>query len=60
MIQVRLGDLERQHRHLDEEIAEAMGHCSTDDLTIVDLKRQKLRVKDRIEYLRHHPEVLAH
>jgi len=59
MIQVRLGDLELQHRHLEAEIAEAMRHCSIDDLTIVELKRQKLRVKDRIEYLRHHPDALV-
>jgi hypothetical protein len=59
MIQVRLGDLERQHRHLEDEIAEAMCHCSVDDLAIVELKRQKLRVKDRIEYFRHHPEALV-
>lgn len=59
MIQVRLGDLELQHRHLEDEIAEAMRHCSIDDLTIVELKRQKLRVKDRIEYLRHHPKPLV-
>jgi len=60
MIQVRLGDLEVQHRHLEDELAEAMRHSSIDDLTIVDLKRQKLRLKDRIEYLRHHPEALVH
>jgi len=59
MIQVRLGDLELQHRHLEDEIAEAMSHCSIDDLMIVELKRQKLRVRDRIEYLRHHPEALV-
>ena len=56
MIQAQLGDLERLHRHLEEEIAEAVRHNSIDDMTIVSLKRQKLRVKDQIEYLRHHPE----
>lgn len=58
MIQAQLGDLERQHRHLEEEIAEAATHRSIDHLTIVDLKRQKLRIKEQIEYLRQHP--LAH
>lgn len=57
MIQARLGDLEQQHRHLEQEIADATTHNSVDDLTITSLKRQKLRLKDRIEYLRHHPEV---
>ncbi len=54
MIQVQLGDLERQHRHLEDEITEATRHSSIDHLTIVDLKRQKLRVKEQIEYLRQH------
>jgi hypothetical protein len=60
MIQGQLGDLERQHRHLEEEIAEASRHSSIDHLTIVGLKRQKLRVKEQIEYLRHHPAPQPH
>lgn len=54
MIQAQLSDLEQQHRHLEEEISEATHHCSIDDLVIVGLKRQKLRVKEQIEYLRQH------
>ena len=54
MIQAQLSELEQQHQHLEEEIDEAMRHCSIDDLTIVGLKRKKLRVKEQIEYLRHH------
>jgi len=34
------------------EIADAMGHPSTDDLKIAELKRKKLLVKDEIERLR--------
>jgi hypothetical protein len=60
MIQAQLGDLVRQHRHLDEEIAEALCHSSIDDLVIVDLKRRKLRVRDQIEYLRHHSGAALH
>ena len=58
MIQVQLGDLERQHQHLEDQIAEANRHTSIDHLTIVGLKRQKLRIKEQIEYLRHHPGAL--
>jgi hypothetical protein len=54
MIQAQLSELEQQHRHLEEEITEAMRHSSIDDLVIVGLKRQKLRVKEQIEYLRYH------
>jgi hypothetical protein len=36
-----------------KKIAEALTHKSTDDLEIVELKRQKMRLKDEIERLRH-------
>ena len=39
--------------HLKKKIAEALTHKSTDDLEIVELKRQKMRLKDEIERLRH-------
>ena len=40
------------HHALEKEIAEALKHNSTDDLKIVELKRQKLQLKDEIERLR--------
>lgn len=60
MIQAQLGDLELLHRHLEEEIADAVAHCSVDDLTITGLKRRKLRIKDKIEFLRHHSKAALH
>ena len=51
-IQSHLADLEQRHEALENEIAEAMAHPSTDDLTIAQLKRRKLQVKDEIERLR--------
>jgi hypothetical protein len=51
-IQTSLADLERRHRALEDEIAEAMSHPSSDDLKIAELKRRKLQVKDEIERLR--------
>jgi hypothetical protein len=51
-IQAHLAELERRHRALEEEIAEAMSHPSTDGLKIAELKRRKLQVKDEIERLR--------
>jgi hypothetical protein len=50
--QADLAELERRHHELEKEIADALAHSSTDDLTIADLKRQKLHVKDEIERLR--------
>jgi hypothetical protein len=46
-------ELERRHKALEDEIAEALAHSATDDLKIVELKRQKLILKDEIERLRH-------
>ena len=51
-MQAHLAELERKHRALDEELAEAMNHPSTDDLKIAELKRRKLLVKDEIQRLR--------
>lgn len=51
-IQAHLSELERRHQRLEDEIAEALAHPSTDDLRIAELKRQKLQVKDEITRLR--------
>ena len=51
-IKERLAELERQHKALDHEIAEALGRSSIDDLKIKELKRRKLMLKDDIERLR--------
>jgi hypothetical protein len=52
-VTVHLAELERQHQALEDEIAEALAHSSTDDLKIAELKRRKLVLKDEIERLRH-------
>jgi hypothetical protein len=52
-IKAHLMELARRHRVLEREIADALAHSSTDDLKIVELKRQKLLLKDEIERLRH-------
>jgi hypothetical protein len=51
-MQSPLADLEQKHRALEQQINEALAHPSTDDLTIAELKRRKLLVKDQIERLR--------
>jgi hypothetical protein len=52
-IQAHITELERRHHELEKEIAEALKHNSIDDLKIVELKRQKLQIKDEIERLQH-------
>ena len=50
-INAHLVELEKRHRALDEEIAEALMHPSADNLRIAELKRRKLQVKDEIARL---------
>jgi hypothetical protein len=56
-IQTHLAELERRHQALEQEILEAQMHLSCDDLTIVELKRRKLHVKDEIARLQHDSSV---
>ncbi len=59
-IQSHLAELERKHQTLETELADAIAHPSTDDLTIAELKRRKLQVKDEIERLRHDAPASVH
>jgi len=59
-IQSHLAELERKHQALETELADAIAHPSTDDLTIAELKRRKLQVKDEIERLRHDAPASVH
>jgi hypothetical protein len=52
-IEANLAELQQRHHALEKEIAEALKHSGTDDLKIVELKRQKLHLKDEIESLQH-------
>ena len=47
-IAAHVAELERRHRALEAEIAEARAHPLPDDLKIVELKRRKLLLKDEI------------
>jgi hypothetical protein len=51
-IESHLAELEKRHSALEQEIAEALTHPSTDNLQIAELKRKKLHVKDEIARLR--------
>ncbi len=44
-----LAELKRRHKALEDQIADALRHHSTDDLMVGDLKRRKLHVKEEIE-----------
>ena len=59
-IQSHLAELERRHRALEDEITDALAHLSTDDLTIAELKRRKLQVKDEIARLKYAASQTVH
>jgi hypothetical protein len=59
-IQTHLAELERRHQALEDEIADAMAHPSTDDLKIAELKRRKLQVKDQLARLRQEVSTSVH
>ena len=52
-IKAHLAELERKHKVIEDELAEALAHSSSDDLKIAELKRRKLILKDEIERVRH-------
>ena len=51
-LHTHLTELELRHQALENELAEAQQHPSIDDLTILEIKRRKLHLKDEIERLR--------
>ena len=51
-IQAHLAELERKHQTLESELADALAHPSVDDMTIAELKRRTLQVKDEIARLK--------
>jgi hypothetical protein len=57
-IETHLSELKQRHSALEAQINELRAHPSADDLTIVELKRRKLQVKDEIARLRQ--EVSVH
>lgn len=52
-MKAHLAEVERRHHAIEKEISEALKHKSVDDLDVVELKRQKLHLKDEIERIRH-------
>jgi hypothetical protein len=59
-MQSHLTELEKKHQALESEINECLTHPAVDDLTVVELKRRKLHLKDEIERLRHNGHASVH
>ena len=54
-LDAHIAELSERHRTLDRKIEEELARPPVDDLRVVDLKRQKLRLKDELARLRHEP-----
>jgi hypothetical protein len=52
MAQTTMAYLERRYLSLESEIADALHHSPTDDLTIAELKFRKLIIADEIQHNR--------
>jgi hypothetical protein len=48
-------ELSEKHRALDRKIEEEQARPTADPLKIAEWKRQKLRLKDEMERLKHEP-----
>ncbi len=59
-MQSHLAELEKRHQALEQQLHDCLTHPATDDLTIAELKRRKLQVKDEITRLRHSDSVSIH
>ena len=51
-IEARIRELGSRHQTLDKAIEEESRRPSSDSVRVLELKRQKLRVKEQIEVLR--------
>lgn len=51
-METHLAELEKRHQALERELEEAMSHPGVDTLTLTELKRRKLSLKDEIERLK--------
>lgn len=51
-IKAHMDSLSRRHQELEAAIASEAKNPGFDDLRLVELKRQKLKIKDQIEELR--------
>ena len=51
-LESHLAELERRHQAIEKEIEDAVNHPGTDNLTLADLKKRKLQLKDEISRLK--------
>ena len=50
-VEAHIDSLKSRHQQLENELRDLMSNTKTDEHAIVDLKRKKLQIKDRIQEL---------
>ena len=55
-LDAHLVELSERHRALDRKIEEEQGRPTVNEFKIAEWKRQKLRLKDEMERLKHEPQ----
>ena len=56
-IKAHMDSLTLRHQELEQSIVAEMKHPGHDEVRVVELKREKLRIKDQLEELRHQSEL---
>lgn len=51
-LQTHLAELTERHRMLDRKIVEQLSQPSVNDVEVARLKREKLKIKDRISQIK--------
>ncbi|MBP1847043.1 hypothetical protein J2046_005325 [Rhizobium petrolearium] len=51
-VQAHIASLEKKHGALEEELQTILASPSSDDRQIADIKRRKLRIKDKMQRLK--------
>ena len=52
-VDAQIESLQEQHKSLESLIIKEEGHSPPDEIRITELKKEKLRLKDRINQLEH-------
>jgi hypothetical protein len=50
-LNAHLQELKKKHQHLSDQVEKAQRSPGSDDLSVTELKKQKLRLKEEIERL---------
>jgi hypothetical protein len=59
-MQAHLAELEKRHNALEKQIETELTHPGSSDLKLSELKRKKLQLKEKIEFIRSQSDRTLH